>query len=139
MRIQKASADPAENVQAEISQTSIPKTIRCPKCGESNPFFDMSCSYCGYKFKEKDYFDAYSGASAGGKASRWSGGRLWCGLLLTAGGIASCIYGVLLHQDLNAPWASLFSMDAGTAWIFLGAAAAIAGLLLCAAAFFRRK
>lgn len=128
--------------QAAAHQTSIPKTIQCPKCRGSNRFSNIRCSYCRYQFKEKDYFDAYSMVNLGADsdASKGAGGRLWGGLLLAAGGAASIVYGYLLEHRLEFQRDFSSGNGAnGTAWMIAGIAAAVAGLFLLISAFFRRE
>ncbi len=48
-----------------------PSLVRCGRCGEENPSFQMLCSGCGGKLGERaDAGNGASGASGGGEASK---------------------------------------------------------------------
>lgn len=131
-----------ERAQKEEQNQRRLKVIKCPKCDGPNDSANTYCMYCGYQFKESDYYtkeESHEDTEDSLSSTNAPIGRLLGGFLFTGGGVASIVYGNAMNNSIESQWNALWnngSTDPGTIWIIIGVAVAVVGLIMLVSAFF---
>ncbi len=121
------------------------ETIVCPKCDGLNDAKNTKCRYCDYPFKESDYYSKEESKEDSDESTDSLNapiGRLLFGLLFSGGGVGGIVYGCNMNNSVEAQWDSFWnngSTDPGTAWIIIGAAAAVLGIIMLMSAFLSKE